>query len=303
LDPIKIAFINVTSKCNLNCLYCFYKIEPSRKVEDRLTTECIEEMLHSLKVARFSEISFTGGEPLLRRDIFRCIFTAHNLGLLTSLDSNATLINKDVAEKLKQSGLGTIFVSLDDVKGFAHNAIRGNHAKVLEAIKRLKNVGIRIFISSTITRMNFRFVIDLCNFSEEIGAGIVFQPVFIPYNHPLYDRLSLQRLSSEEWQILAKQLLYFGDRYDVKDYAKLFISYYQRNGCRPPTCLMGKLGIVIDSDGSVYPCFHRRDLLSGNVLNEELGVILNRMPNFYKKTRHAECFGEHCISLFCPANL
>jgi radical SAM protein with 4Fe4S-binding SPASM domain len=61
---------------------------------------------------------------------------------------------------------------------------------------------------------------------------------------------------------------------------------------------MGEQTFMIDSDGSVYPCFHRRDMKAGNILDDSIDAIDAKLGHFYQDLKDAPCFGEHCISLF-----
>lgn len=61
---------------------------------------------------------------------------------------------------------------------------------------------------------------------------------------------------------------------------------------------MGTNDIIIDSDGDIFPCFHRQDLLVGNILKESLKDILLRMGGVAIQLKNAPCLGEHCLSLF-----
>ena len=61
---------------------------------------------------------------------------------------------------------------------------------------------------------------------------------------------------------------------------------------------MGTQGLVIDADGAVYPCFHRHDLLAGNLMHDPWETIVKRLRNMGEPLLGAPCFGEHCLSMF-----
>lgn len=299
----KTVFINVTSKCNLSCHYCFYKIEQKRYVSDSLTKHVIFTILRSVKEYNFNEASFTGGEPLLRKDLFECVAFAHKLGFITSIDTNGTLLDRNCIERLVKSGTDSVYVSLDDLDGSSHNITRGHHGKTMQGIKYLAETKVGIYISTTVNALNFDRIIELCKFSEKIGAKIIFQPVFIPLDNPLFDHLSLQSLRLDQKKVLEDQLSYYGRKFYVREYIKLFLSCVLGSGKKPSTCSQGEKSLVIDSNGDVYPCFHRRELVAGNVFETNWIDMFKKLRTLRKKNKNADCFGEHCVSLFCPFNL
>lgn len=303
LNDNKTLFINVTSKCNLNCSYCFYKIESGRYVADSLNKRTIFAFLRNIKEYNFNEVSFTGGEPLLRKDLVECIDFAHNLDFLTSVDTNGTFLDRKRVRKLVKSGINSLFVSLDDLDGSSHNTTRGLHEKTMQGIKYVAETDIEIYISTTVNALNFDKIVNLCKFCDNIGAKIVFHPVFLPSDNPLFDQLSLQRLRQNQLNVLKDQLLYYAKKFDMDDYVELFLSCVTGSNKKPTRCSQGEKSLVIDSNGSVYPCFHRRDLVLGNVLTTDSTGIFSKLLVVRKEIENADCFGEHCVSLFCPFNM
>ena len=97
-----IAFIEVTRACNLRCKHCLNN--SGEIINNQLTTEEIFNLIKKLAMAGIQEIRFTGGEPLVHKDIYRMIELATNLGIYTSIGTNGTLIDKKVAKKLKDVG-------------------------------------------------------------------------------------------------------------------------------------------------------------------------------------------------------
>ena len=91
------------------------------------------------------EIRFTGGEPLLFNGIYDLIRFATEEGICTSLGTNGTLVTKEVAKKLKESGLKKVVVSIDGNKK-THDKIRGkkNYQKAMNGLKYLKQNDINI---------------------------------------------------------------------------------------------------------------------------------------------------------------
>lgn len=155
-----IAFIEVTRACNLRCKHC---LNNSGKVlEKQLTTNEIIKLIEKLGEAGIQEIRFTGGEPLVHKDIYQMIKFATELGIYVSIGTNGTLITKETAQKLKEAGLKRAVISLDGTKN-KHDDIRGtgNYDKTIASIDYLKEQEIKIKVNSVIMRSNMDDVIEL----------------------------------------------------------------------------------------------------------------------------------------------
>ena len=88
--------IEVTSRCNLDCVFCFNNIYTSTRGDvDTLSTESIKEIIDSVSRSPIRQIRFSGGEPLVRKDIFSLILYAHSKGLKVWLNTNATLLDRE----------------------------------------------------------------------------------------------------------------------------------------------------------------------------------------------------------------
>lgn len=146
-----IAFIEVTRACNLRCKHCLNN--SGEIINNQLTTEEIIDLIKKLSNAGIQEIRFTGGEPLVHKDIYKMIKLATKLGIYTSIGTNGTLINEEVAKKLKEVGLKRAVISLDGTKE-KNDDIRGqgNYDKTILSIKYLQDQGVKIKVNSVIMR-------------------------------------------------------------------------------------------------------------------------------------------------------
>jgi MoaA/NifB/PqqE/SkfB family radical SAM enzyme len=268
-----------------------------------LTKKDILRTLESLKGYNYNEVSLTGGEPLLRNDLFECIEFAHKLGLLTSIDTNGTLLDTQCIRRLLKSGLDSAFVSLDDLDGSSHDVNRGLHKKTMHNLRQLIKTDIAVCISTTVSLLNLDKIVDMCKFCERNGIRIVFHPVYLPKSVPLFGSLSLQKATADQLGILKNQLKYYAERFNVGDYVELFLSCITGTGKRPAKCSQGEKSLVIESDGGVFPCFHRRDTILGNILTIDWNDMFTKLKEKRREIEKAECFGEHCVSLFCPFNI
>lgn len=153
---LRLIFWETTRACNLECPHCRAQAEGRRSPLDLKTSEAkrfIEQ------VASFSKpiLVFSGGEPLLREDIYELARYATDLGLKATLATNATLITKDVASRLKESGIRIVAVSIYGSSAQAHDRFCGEIGAfegTLIGMENLKNAGIALQINTTITKKN-----------------------------------------------------------------------------------------------------------------------------------------------------
>lgn len=155
-----IVYLELTRACNLKCIHCLNN--SGIKQKDELTKEDLLKLIKNFSSLGVQEIRFTGGEPLLFNGIYDLIKFATEEGICTSLGTNGTLVTKEVAKKLKESGLKKVVVSIDGNKK-THDKIRGrkNYQKAMHGLKYLQKNGINVRVNSVIMKSNMEDVIKL----------------------------------------------------------------------------------------------------------------------------------------------
>lgn len=155
-----IVYLELTRACNLKCIHCLNN--SGIKQKDELTKEDLLKLIKNFSSHGVQEIRFTGGEPLLFNGIYDLIRFATEEGICTSLGTNGTLVTKEVAKKLKESGLKKVVVSIDGNKK-THDKIRGkkNYQKAMNGLKYLQKNGINVRVNSVIMKSNMEDVIKL----------------------------------------------------------------------------------------------------------------------------------------------
>lgn len=164
---------NVTQRCNLYCKHCYRESSPDDKTINELTTQEGKKLLSDMKKANLGVIVFSGGEPLLRADIFELIEHACSLGIMPLMGSNGTLITPEIAEKLKKSGLNAIAISIDSMNEEVHDEFRGEKGALKAAIAGIKNsidAGLRVQVNTTISRYNLDDIDEVMEYANKIGA-------------------------------------------------------------------------------------------------------------------------------------
>ncbi len=167
-DKKPVVAWNVTRRCNLHCAHC-YTDSFDREYEGELSTEEARAVIDDLAGFGVPVVLFSGGEPLLRRDLFELIGHAQSSGIRTVLSSNGTLITVDVARRLSQIGLPYVGISMDGPEA-VHDRFRGKKGafqETLGAIRRCRDAGLRVGLRVTLTEYSYPFLDDLFDLIEE----------------------------------------------------------------------------------------------------------------------------------------
>jgi len=203
--PIHPVF-EVTSNCNLRCLHCHARGGEFRL--DELSTRDAKEIIENLAdVREFRTLVFTGGEPLVRRDIFELMKYASDIGFYTVLATNATLITREVARKLKEVKIGGIAASIDFVDPVMHDEYRGASGTFENTLKGISNAlreGLYIQVNITISKRNFKQLRELTILADKIGAHVILLYQLIPSGRG--ENLLSETLNSEQFKILMEEL-------------------------------------------------------------------------------------------------
>lgn len=147
---------NMTRTCNLRCLHC-YAAAGNRPAANELTTQEAKELLADLAAFRVPALLFSGGEPLLRPDFFALAAYAVSLDLHLTLSTNGTLITRELARRIKDTGVSYVGVSLDGI-GDNNDTFRGRRGAFEAALQGIRNclaVGQKVGLRFTINRYNF----------------------------------------------------------------------------------------------------------------------------------------------------
>jgi radical SAM protein with 4Fe4S-binding SPASM domain len=173
----------VTSNCNLHCFHCHAR--GGEQTYEELDTDKAKVVIKNLAAVReFRTLVFTGGEPLVRKDIYKLLNYASSLGFYTVLATNATLITKDVAQKLKKANVEGIAASIDFIDPAQHDVYRGASGAFKAALKGIANAqqkGMYIQINITVSRRNLTQLEDLLKLADRLRAHAVLLYQLIPF--------------------------------------------------------------------------------------------------------------------------
>jgi len=174
--------LEVTGRCNLNCIHCEVRGgEP--KMDPPLRR--IYSMIDSIAtVPEFKMLVLTGGEPLLRQDIYEIITYAKNVSFEVTIASNGTLISRKTAKKLSALDVAGVAVSLDFTNYKLQDEFRGVSGAWKMAIEGMKNAvkeGLYLQANICLSRLNFKELQPLLKLADELGSCVVLLYQFQPF--------------------------------------------------------------------------------------------------------------------------
>ena len=289
-----IVSIALTFHCNLKCRFC--GIWKARRKE--MTTEQVKKLIRDFSKNGMQLVIFTGGEPLLRKDIGELVDYAKSLGVYTHIVTNGNLI-KNRIEEIKN--VDSISVSIDGPKDI-NDLIRGKGSfeKALEGIKAARRKGLFVHIMSSIWKGNVENncygIHKLLEISENLGCKINFQPIYTDQYNLLKDKSYfpskkevLEALSLiEDYKKRTNNIIASQSYFEwIRDYDK-----------KEMKCYAGRLFCYVFPDGLVVPCFFKEEL-GVNGLEKGFMNAFNNMPEIKKCKCLCHGYSEYnlCFSL------
>ncbi|MCL6519903.1 MAG: radical SAM protein [Armatimonadetes bacterium] len=168
LDKRPIVVWNCTRRCNLQCIHC-YSDSQNINYSNELTAEEARAMIGDLANFRVPVLLFSGGEPLMRKDIFDLAAFAREKGIRPVISTNGVLITKRIAKRIEQAGFGYVGISLDGI-GERNDVFRGKKGAFELAMQGFDNcveAGQKVGLRLTLTRHNFQDLNAIFDFIEE----------------------------------------------------------------------------------------------------------------------------------------
>ena len=168
--PGPVVIWNLVRRCNLTCKHC-YSISADKDFPGELSTPEVLAVMDQLKAFRVPALILSGGEPLLRPDIFDISSRAKAMGFFTALSSNGTLIDDAMCARIRSIGYDYVGVSLDGL-GTTHDTFRrmeGAFDLSLAGIRRCRDAGLKVGVRFTMTQDNFQDLPGLLQLVEQEG--------------------------------------------------------------------------------------------------------------------------------------
>lgn len=197
---LRLVAWEITRSCNLACIHCRASAERGPYSNELSTDEC-KGVLDEIASLGSPIIIFTGGEPLLRPDIFEILAHGQKLGHNMAMAVNGLLLDDETAKKLVEHGVQRISVSLDGAKVETHDRFRnvpGAFEGAMRGLEAAKKAGLPFQINSTITKINLDEIPDLLDLAVDLGA--VAHHIFLLVPTGRGKELEEQEIPPEEYE-------------------------------------------------------------------------------------------------------
>jgi radical SAM protein with 4Fe4S-binding SPASM domain len=301
--PLYILPWRCTFACDSNCLHCASASKPA--LSDEVDTAGAMRIVDQIYDFGASFLGISGGEPLLRRDLFEVIRYARKIGLNASIITDGHLLDKKAFENIVQNEV-RVSISIDGGEK-TNDLIRGKgtYAKAVSAIERLSREKLLNCLVYTLSNTNeggknanaedFIHVLDL---AHNYGARWVIFHQFIPYNR---DKRSLRASPSPQRYEWAWNKLYdlqstFKGKPEINVYCPFFARVAKQRGLADfdkwynhfflGRCFFGKF-MSIAENGDAIPCSFNDVYRLGNIKEKSLKTIWEEMQasEFFSRVR------------------
>lgn len=270
---------NTTNKCNMYCKHCYR--DSGNKAKNELSTEEGKLLLDEVVKAGFKIMIFSGGEPLMRPDIYELVEYAAKIGLRPVLGSNGTLITLEVARKLKAAGVMGIGISLDSLNPVKHDEFRKYKEgwnKAVTGMKNCKEVKLPFQIHTTVMDWNKNEILDITDFAISMGA--VAHHIFFMVPTGRGTSIENEVLSKMQYEKTLKDIMLKQKEVSIElkpTCAPQFMRIAKENDVKTrfrKGCIAGTSYCIISPSGNVQPCAYL-NLPIGNVRETPFSEIWN----------------------------
>ncbi len=268
------AYLHLTNKCNLHCVGCYSWDEKRNKYQDLTTSELLDA-LDKLADAGVENLVFSGGEPLLRKDIRDILFHAKEIAKIPNviLITNGTIFDKNKFEALSQY-VDVVSVSVDGFSSDCPSFLRDKNIfkRIVRSIESLKTVGASVNIIPTVHHLNAANLAEYAKLASQLGVTLSFSIFtscfegemkdFIPNNDDINiigDFMIESNLPVEDTPMIS------GEQLVAENY-----------------CGAGRTLISIGTDGNVYPCHMLMydEFCIGNIKDGSIEELRNSSSNY-----------------------
>lgn len=289
--------LHVTNRCNFRCKHCVYK-SGEWSMPD-MTLDTVKNLVDDFKEMGVEEVHITGGEPLLNPELFAIISTLRSNGFLVRIQTNGMLINEETADKLRDSGVQHVLISIDGLKN-SHNAFRRNERSfdiAIQASKICLKKGLFTRINTVIHKSNVSEIPYLIRFIKTLNVDQHSFFYLTPTGRG--ESMKSEILSLEEWKNVQRSIIETAisekilDKIRVQDvYHENDVHYNDFDICRKDNCL-------ILANGDVFHCvfFVYSNYKLGNIYKSSLSEIWKNLDNMIESInnkRKKRCNNSYC---------
>lgn len=305
----------ITRRCNLRCVHCRSASEMEVNGHPDFSSEEAFRIIDDIASYAKPVLVLSGGEPLIRSDVFDIAKYGTEKGLRMCLATNGTLVTEETCDKIKGSGIRIVSLSLDGSTEDVHDDFRnqkGAFSGTINATRLFKKHGIEFIINSSFTKRNQEEIPKIYKLAKELGATAWYMFMIVPTGRG--EEIMNELITKEDYEeILEWHYEMEKDEDDMLVRPTCAPHYYrvvlqkskeekvkfQRRTLSFSTggakgCLAGQLICLIDVDGNVLPCSYF-PVSAGNVKEQSFKDIWEN-SSLFKELRDFDSYKGRCGS-------
>lgn len=303
----------ITRRCNLRCVHCRSASEVEAKGHPDLPLEEAFRILDDIAGYASPVVVLSGGEPLVRPDVFEIAKHGARKGLRMCLATNGTLVTDEICEEIKGSGIKIVSLSLDGSTEEVHDDFRdqkGAFEGTINAAKLFKKHGIEFIVNSSFTKRNQEEIPEVYKLAKKLGATAWYMFMIVPTGRG--GEIMSELISKEDYEdILEWHYRMEKDEHDMlvrptcaPHYYRVVLQKQKEEGVKferrtlkfstggSKGCLAGQLICLIDVDGNVLPCSYF-PVSAGNVRRQSFKDIWEN-SELFKDMRDFKRYEGRC---------
>lgn len=305
----------ITRRCNLRCVHCRSSSELAVKGHPDFPIEEAYRVLDDIAAYASPVVVLSGGEPLTRADVFDIAEYGTEKGLRVCLATNGTLVTDDICQKIKDSGIKIVSLSLDGSTESVHDDFRsqkGAFSGTINAAKLFKKHGIEFIVNSSFSKRNQEEIPKVYRLAKELGATAWYMFMIVPTGRG--EEMMKELITKEDYEeILEWHYRMEGDESDMlvrptcaPHYYRVVLQKAKEDGKKferrtlkfstggAKGCLAGQLICLIDVDGNVLPCSYF-PVAAGNIREQSFRDIWEN-SELFKDMRDFKRYKGRCGS-------
>jgi heme b synthase len=313
-EPKWIAW-EITRRCNLHCIHCRSSSGLEVSEHPDFTTEEAFRIIDDISNYAKPVIVLSGGEPLLRKDVFEIARYGTDKGLRMCLATNGTLVTDTVCENIKRSGIRIVSLSLDGASEEVHDDFRkqeGAFAGTINAARLFKKYDIEFLINSSFTKRNQEEIPKVYKLAKELGATAWYMFMIVPTGRG--EEIMNELITKEDYEeILDWHYQMEKDERDMlvrptcaPHYYRIVLQKSRKEGEKferrslkfstggAKGCIAGQVIALIDVNGNVLPCSYFPQF-AGNVKEKSFQEIWEK-SELFEKLRDFKGYKNKCGS-------
>ncbi|MBI4849756.1 MAG: radical SAM protein [Nitrospirae bacterium] len=313
-EPKWIAW-EITRRCNLRCVHCRSSSEMEAKGHPDFSTEEAYRVIDDIASYAKPVMVLSGGEPLLRKDVFDIAKYGTSKDLRMCIATNGSLVTEEICEGMKSSGIKMVSLSLDGSTAEVHDNFRnqkGAFAGVVNATELFNKHGIKFLINSSFTKRNQQEISKVYKLAKKLGATAWYMFMIVPTGRG--EDIMSELISKEDYEELLEW--HYQMEKNEKDllvrptcaphYYRVVLQKQKEEGEKlerrtlkfstggSKGCLAGQLICLVDVDGNVLPCSYFPKS-AGNIREKSFKDIWEN-SELFKDMRNFKAYKGRCGS-------